>query len=749
MVSRVLMLSGGSVDAKLANLNGDNLTDLMVAVYEAKKISIFFRQSDGTFPTYPSFNLTTVNNPFAVAPIDVFASGGHQIVSLERNVLTSGTRLIIYNLTSETTYDTWPDTGTYSNAVGLVVGNFSMDNYPDIAVACAGPNPSSTQGRIDVFFGPDFASWGLSEVLLAGLGTNSIAAGDLDNDALEELAVGNYHASSVMVYHQPFDMVHYLPHQVLNITGNVTGLATGKLHLFNWQDLAVATENPSALHLYFQDASPYLPSDENLNLSLSVVPSYVNTGDINGDGKDDLLVLSARDNVTFGFYQGSINPIWVDSPDFEFPTGAIPRSALVGDLNGDSEPDISITSAGRDWSGGTIAIYPARAPRFSNANATSWTNKSACASMIATGDLNGDDVIDLVSLNPATSSFDYILSFLDPVGTVSLGYVPGEVIVADFDGDGCSDVLTSMSSGTNLTITFGNRTFHGNTVQLTCGGNVIDIVIGDFNGDGLIDILAATDEGKLDIFFNSGQPQPFSTPYEYVATPGSGIWSVVVGDFNSDGLDDIAFTRSIRKITILLQNPSVPFGPQSPSLNLSYSSGADFTRIWSGDVTGDGKTDIVAMRNSDPTLYLFNQTMFPAQTPYAKLILPEEPKFVSVLDATDRGRADVVAIFDSEDLLFLYRQEGGTLPSTPSMTFVTGAGPNYAVIGDGTRDHRGDLLVNEIGSHTVSMWSMINVPPVVHAGGPYAAREGDVLQLNDTVATGTSEIPFMNYTWDF
>ena len=749
MVSRALMLPGGSADAKLIDLNGDGLTDLMVAVYEEKKISIFYRQSDGTFLTYPSFNLTTMNNPFAIAPIDVFATGGHQIASLERNVLPSGTRLIIYNLTSETTYDTWPYTPTYSNAVGLVVGNFSSDNYPDIAVACAGPNPGSTPGRIDVFFGPDLASWGLSEVLLAGLGTDSIAEGDVDNDGVEELAVGNYYDSSVMVYHQPFDMAHYLPHQVVNVTGNVTGLATGKLHWFDLQDLAVVTENPSAVHLYFQDASPYLPPDEDLNLSLSAVPSCVDTGDMNGDGQDDLLILSARDNVTLGFYQRSTNPIWMDSPDFEFPTGAIPRSALIGDLNGDLQPDISVASARGDWSGGTIAVYPARAPRLSNANATAWTNRSTYASMVATGDLNGDDVIDLVSLNPANSSFDYLFSFMGTTGTVPLNYMPAEVIVADLNCDGFSDVLTSMSSGHNLTITFGALVFPGSTLQLTCGGNVVDVATGDFNGDGLIDILAATDDGKLDIFFNNGSSQPFVAPYEYVATPGSGIWSVAVGDFDSDGLDDIAFTRSIRKITILFQDPSIPFGAQSPRLNLSYSTGPDFAKIWSGDVTGDGKADIIAMRTSDPTLYIFNQTMFPRMTQYAKLILPEVPKFVSVLDATDRGRADVVAVFNSEDLLFLYRQDAGGLPSTPSMVFVTGAGPNYATIGDGTRDHRGDLLVNEVGSHTVSAWEMIDFPPVVNAGGPYEAREGDLLQLNATVVTGTSMLPYMNYTWDF
>jgi len=747
LVSRALMLSGGSTDATLADLDGDGQLDLLAAVSASKVISVFYRQADGKFPTYESFNISLEGNPMKVAAADVFASGQLQIISLEKAASALDLDHIeIFNRTSATQYDRIMDRQPFlGNASDFLIGNLMGGGYPDIAVACSGINPSTTPGRVEVMQGYLYSS---NILLRGGNGTNALVAGDFDNDGLDELAVANYYDSTVLLYHEPFS--DFMPaYAKLNLTGAPVDLVAGNLNGDNRTDLAVITQAPSQLCFFYQSLNS-LPEVAGYSVSLLFAPSGVTVGDLNGDLRDDLVLISKSSNVSFGFY-GPGTESWSIVPDFEFPVSGVPRSALIGDLDGDVENDLAISSARPDWSGSHIAIYPARSPTFSNSNATTWTNLSATASMIAVGDLNGDDVEDLVLMNHDAGSFEYVFSFNDVVQQpISLGYLPSNILVADFNNDGFSDVLTTMSGGPVITITFGGNPFNSSTTQLTCNGGIMDVALGDFNSDSLQDFLVATDDGRLDFFNNNGQAQPFGAPYEFAPTLGAGIWSVAAGDFNSDGLTDVAYTHSVRKITILFQSMSVPFGLASESVNLSHSVGSDFTSIWSGDVTGDGKTDIVAMRQSDPSMYLFDQTTFKSSPhPYGTLNFPEMPKFVSVLDATDRGCADVVAIFDSVDLLFLYRQDGGTLPSTPSMTFVTGAAPNYAVIGDGTRDHRGDLLVNEVGSHSVSIWEMINIPPVVSAGGPYEAREGDLLQLNATVVTGTSELPYMNYTWDF
>jgi hypothetical protein len=748
IVSRALMLSGGATDATLADLNGDGGTDLLVAVSDSKVISVFYRQTDGEFPTYESFNISLMGNPIGVAAADLFGAGQLQIIAFEKAASALDMDLVeIFNRTSPTHYDLVTDRQTIlGNASDFSVGNFTSDVYPDIVVACSGATPSSTDGVVQImqfFPSPSTVLWN------GGKGTNAVTSGDFDGDGGNELAVANYYNSNVQLYHKPFSFAT-TAYATLNLTSAPVDLIAGNFNGDSLVDLAVITESPSALCFFFQSAGSLRLEGPDLTVPLQNAPSKIAVGDLNGDPWSDLAITSESDNVTFGFY-GPGTEVWPSVPDFEFPVGGVPRCALIGNLIGDARNDLAVASARADWSGSHIAIYPARSPTFSNSNATTRTDPSDASSMIAVGDLNGDAVEDLVLMNHDAGSFDYQFSFNNVVQPpISLGYLPSHILVEDFNNDGYSDVLTTMSGGPTVTITFGGNPFPSSTTQLTCNAWIMDVAMGDFNSDSLQDFVIATDDGRLDFFSNSGQAEPFGAPYEFAPTLGAGIWSVVAGDFNSDGLTDVAYTHSIRKITILFQSRSVPFGPASENVTLSHSVGSDFTSVWSGDVTGDGKTDIAAMRQSDPSIYLFDQTMFRSSPhPYGTLTFPEMPKFVSVLDATDRGYADVVAIFNSADLLFLYRQEGGTLPSTPSMTFVTGAGPNYAVIGDGTRDHRGDLLMNEIGSHTVSMWSMINIPPVVHAGGPYAAREGDVLQLNDTVTTGTSEIPFMNYTWDF
>lgn len=746
MVSRALMLSGGSTDVVLDDLNNDGLADLVVAVYEAMTISVFYRQVDGTFKTYPSLNITTLYYPLSVRTADIYASGHRQIIALESNPTFSDTRLAVYNLTSPTSYERWPDRSTYSNGIALVVGYFSPDVYVDVAVACEGPTPQSTAGKLEVFFGPNFSTF---ELLTAGRGARTIVAADFDDDAELEVAVGNFYQNSVMIFERPFSSGDP-PSSTLTVEGNPAALLAGQFNDDSLTDLVVGTESSSALRFYYQSTTG-LPISEDLNMSLAASPSCLVGGDLNADSLEDILVLSREGNVSAGYYQRIAAPFWGNAPDFVMPCGGMPRAAVIGDMDGDLASDIAVASARSDWSGSSIALYPFRYPAHSNSNATVWTSPMVETTCIASGDVNGDDVIDLILVNPSDMSLGYVLSFDQPVGTLSLGHSPERALVSDFNGDSSADVLISASDSPLLVIAYGGSSFPSQVVELPVGGAITDFGIGDFNHDSLIDFVVATENGALDFYFNDGSDDPFSSPpYEMFPSAGAGIWSIAVGDFNSDGLDDIAFPRPIRKISILLQDVTIPFGPSSPTLTLTHPTGGDFTSVWSGDLTGDGKTDIAAMRLLDNSMYLFDQNDFSgSQSSYGTIDFPERPAFVSVTDATDDGPADILALFDSADLLFLYRQSGGALPSSPSMVFVTGANPTCAVIGDGTRDHRGDLLVFSSGSSCVSIWQQINFPPIAHSGGPYFAREGDPLQLNGTATTGTSEIPYLEYLWDF
>lgn len=157
------------------------------------------------------------------------------------------------------------------------------------------------------------------------------------------------------------------------------------------------------------------------------------------------------------------------------------------------------------------------------------------------------------------------------------------------------------------------------------------------------------------------------------------------------------------------------------------------------------------MPANSQSLLLFKQQDFMGSSPgpFKIIVFPEVPTFISVTDATDDGYADILATLPSSDLLFLYKQESGVLPDSPSMTFVTGALPNYALIGDANGDFRPDLIVSDSGSRCLSVWHQVNFPPVALAGGPYQGTEGVSVFLAGSETREISEIPNTLYRWTF
>lgn len=768
LIARGLMLPGGSTDATLADLNGDNLTDLIVGVYGADNVSIFYRKSDGSFPTYPSRNISLAGHPIVVIAANFSTTGRPQLFVLERKASPLDTDHVeIFRNITDSSYTRLTRQTPDANATGIAVGRFNGDNYTDIAISCAGTSPQTTNGRIGISYGPDFQS--PSDVILrGGRGTNSIVAADFNSDGKCDLACANRYDSDVLIYYQNFSDL--MPASLnLSVAGEPVGLAAGRLISHGLDDLAVVTQSPNSLRLFFQSISGQnlsaLPSTQSFNCSLSSVPSRIVSGDMNGDGSADILVLSEVDSYAYGFYQHSSNPIWSQSPDFSFATQAGPKGALIGHLDAGPAIDLAVMGARSDWSGSSIGIYfghsTLSAPyySFANSNMTVQTSKDATASMVASGDINGDGVDDLILLYPTTHSFGFMLSYAQPIHYWALGYTPGKMIVRDFNGDGYDDILVSELGSSDIRMYFGSSTptagFATETIQ--CGAPVSGVAVGHLDNDSMIDIAASTANGTIDIFHNTGDLQaPFSAKVEIAPTPGTNITSIAIGDFNSDGLDDLAYsdsTVSVCTIRILLQKESNSTFSLPSDVSLSSSAPGHFDRIWSGDLNGSGRTDIAAMSSNSSNLYLFRQQDFMGGSPipYDVIAFPEKPSFISVMDATDDGHADILVSLPSTDLMFLYKQEpySGNMPDSPSMTFVTGARPNYAVIGDANGDHRPDLIVSDSASHCLSVWQQAILPPIAHAGGPYHGVQGTPIEFTGSATAGTWEMPYVQYRWSF
>ncbi len=215
---------------------------------------------------------------------------------------------------------------------------------------------------------------------------------------------------------------------------------------------------------------------------------------------------------------------------------------------------------------------------------------------VATGDLNGDLLPDLVVSSFDKSSFAVYLNQkngfvfnkwydVDGINSVSLG---------DFDRDGSLDIACAKSYQTGLTTFFGlgNGKFSDATTLATT--NQLDAVaIGDVVGGNGRDIFAIDHFKNQMIIFKYEGGTSFS---QYAVVPtGSGPADIAVGDVIGDSKLDI--------ITANYQDDNISvFDGNSPTFEITRGTGfkSGPTSVFAADYDGDGDQDIaVACAHND------------------------------------------------------------------------------------------------------------------------------------------------------
>ena len=416
LVSRALMLPGGSTDVTMGDINGDGLDDIIVAVSDEMMISIFYGHTDGSFSSYPTHNITLTRIPLAISTIDPNANGSLRIALLEQRIdIYDSEHLVLYRYISDESYERIDKT-VYDNPNGFVVGEFSGDSYPDIAFSCTGDAPSIEAGSIEILKGPTYTS---HETLNGGNGSNHVDAGDFNDDGLQDIALCNYYDSSIGIYIQP-DAAGFVtgasPAKVLSITGSPIALSSNQLDSDSTDDLVVICDDASSTNFYFQSLNE-LPTTPDLILHSDHSPSALTSGDLDSDGSIDIVVLSSKDNVAMVFFQKDSSPIWTASPDVVFPTGSEPRAALIWNVSDLSGMELLVASARSDWSGSHLSVYSTDLDNLRNSNATIWTDVNYEAAALATGDIDGDDHEDIITIYPALNSICYFLNAVGPPNT--------------------------------------------------------------------------------------------------------------------------------------------------------------------------------------------------------------------------------------------------------------------------------------------------------------------------------------------
>ncbi len=267
--------------------------------------------------------------------------------------------------------------------------------------------------------------------------------------------------------------------------------------------------------------------------------SYIVSGDFNGDGVPDFAIGTSSGVLVFlgtgtgGFTAGAGSPIAV---------GAL----AIGDFDGDGVQDLAGVTSG---SNSVTVLLGNGAGGFAASTGSPFVVGTNPSSMVV-GDFNGDGIQDLGVANAGSSNVTVLLGngaggfTAAASGPFSVGSSPESIVAADFNGDGVLDIATANLGGNNLTVLLGNGSGGftqgpGSPFNL---GTLVAVALGDFNGDGISDLAAVNiANGHVAILlgtssggFNSAPGSPFAVP----PNPNS----VAVGDFNGDGIQDLAVT---------------------------------------------------------------------------------------------------------------------------------------------------------------------------------------------------------------
>ncbi len=411
-------------------------------------------------------------------------------------------------------------------------------------------------------------------------------------------------------------------------------------------------------------------------------PYSVAIGDLDADGKPDVAIANHWDKQVGILTRNAAGTGW-DGPASagSFTNG--PYAVAIGDLNADGKPDLAMTNAGNTLADSTMSVI------MRNAAGTGWDAPEILGQTgfiptdLAIGDITGDGKPDLVSADASAGTVTVIArnaagnGWSAPV-TSGAGNGTHSVAIGDLDGDGKLDVALPSANEAKVTVLTRNAAGTGWNagVDLSVGVFPASVAIADLNGDGKPDLATAdTNSNQVSVIMRNGAGTGWVAAAP-VATTGSGPYGLAIGDLNGDGKPDLATSNiNSNDVSVITRNAA---GTGWDAAVTAGPVGADPRSLAIGDVTGDGRPDIVTVNLDDNTA-----------TQLTAVFDDGPPTTTDDVPATYRGAPIPVTLTETDDpggsgVVATYYTVGASpaTPTTSSALYDASAKPSLA---DGER----------------------------------------------------------------
>ncbi len=636
------------------DFNNDGITDLAVNNGETSGISILLGNGDGTF-RQPPIQASTDAYPDAIAAADFNGDHNLDLIVLPLTGDFGSFELLLGN--GDGTFQppreiAFPNSGTVWY---VLTPDLNHDGAPDLVFAADG------RDEVIVLLGNGDGTFQSAEILHMG---GNVALGDFNND-------GNLDIAASFALYSPYFKVAlgngdgtFQPPIVNEFPG--APLASADLNGDGLDDLILNFNGTALLAALSKgDGTFRKPVEVPYEASGGALIFIPTVGDVDGDGKPDLLVVGQSDYLqaveccALSVLHGNGDGTFGDQRDYQvgsFGSLEISPAVILADFNGDGHADVAVPGgifAGVEVTSGTVSVLLGNGkaglfyapPHFSYG---SMGAGSATLASVAAGKLIGSPNSDVAVINNVANQVVVFPGLGNGVlgnpQAFAVGASPVGIVLVDANHDGKLDLVTANAGSNDISVLLssGNGNF-GPAVSVPCGVGPSAIVTGDFNNDGTPDLAVSnTSSGSLTILLGTGAGSFSAASNPLVSSPGA----MATGDFNRDGNLDLAIASVAGSfVSILLGDGKGGFTNAA-----TIPTPLPAVSIAAGDFNGDGVPDLAItvaqqVENSSGFVSELITVMGRGNGTFASgilSVLPNGPAAIVVADVNGDGHLDLV-----------------------------------------------------------------------------------------------------------
>jgi hypothetical protein len=417
------------------------------------------------------------------------------------------------------------------------------------------------------------------EQLTSGIGSWMVRAADLNGDGKQDLVVANAGslgpgAVSVLMNTTPTDapQASFRTCPALKTDGvSAQALAVADLtgdgkpdvivgNFFtsgNFPEPAGSPELGPGIQVFVNttpEGAPCPTFAPPIDIQAGTGPEVVQTADLNGDGRQDLIFtdygipgLPQTQDVSVMMNEGLRDGVPVFSPRYSWHVGNQPLGVVAADVNGDGKPDL-VVGSNFSYEVSVLINHTAigsMVPSFEAPGNFAAGSPPIGPETLAAADLTGDGRPDIITPNFTSAHGMTVLTNTTDNGASTPSFAPGVnydpglgpqmIATADFTGNGKQDVAVALQG----TISAGNQATLSPAGLLSVLSPLGSL---PYLGQAINSVASGV------AIYQNQTPAGASTPV--LAAPvhfdaGNGSDALAVADFNGDGKPDLAVANNL------------------------------------------------------------------------------------------------------------------------------------------------------------------------------------------------------------